>query len=93
MDINLKNNAEEVYNIMDLVTINLYEIRGDITIISNETCIWQQLLMDSISNDNINIIKNRYNQVMTTIHLLAYLLSPKYLRNNFFLIRKIYMNI
>ena len=78
MDINLKNNAEDLCKIMEPISTSLDKLQSGNSSISNETHSWKELLKKNISDDHIHVFFI-YHQALTHYHLLAYLINPKYL--------------
>ena len=81
-NIGLKRSAEDLLKIMKPIAIHLDMLQSDTTKIADVVRIWIDLIndvTDLINNDQMQIFKKRYAQIITPYHLLAYKLTPKYL--------------
>ena len=78
----LKRNCENLLKLIKPISVNFDKLQNDKTKISDVVEIFLNIneeICIIASEEQINILKNRYNQVITPYHLLANKLDPRYL--------------
>lgn len=79
-NVNIKRNAEDLVARLEPISKALDKIQSDKCGISESVLIWKELinnLEDHLNIAQMKIVMNRYQQAITPVHFLAFMVNPK----------------